>query len=313
MNLQTIDLNLLLVFEALMAERNVTRAAKRLGLSQPAMSNALTRLRRTFDDQLFLRTPSGMTPTPLAQSLGATISTALAQLRAALEEKREFDPAASEQVFHLLTNDYVEILLLPTLLEALKKTGSRIRLRFHRPRNLFEPPSASALKDSFDLAIGFYADTLALDSSIRSEKLWEEKNVCITSQNHSALRGKLTLRQYAEADHVAVFYKDEGQGVIDSLLAQKGYARNSALQVPHFASVPFAVSCSDLIATIPERLATTFQKQLKLQVLPVPLNLPPFRLAMLWHERVHNDPAHQWLRGLILEQAAENEAAKQKP
>ncbi len=304
MNLQTMDLNLLLVFEALMSERNVTRAAKRLGLSQPAMSNALTRLRRTFDDQLFLRTPSGMTPTPLAQSLGVIISTALAQLRAALEEKREFDPAASEQVFHVLANDYAEILLLPSLLQTLHNQASRIRLRFHRPRNLFEPPSASALKDSFDLALGFYADSLALDSSIRSEKLWEEKNVCIVRQHHSVLRGKLTLRQYAEADHVAVFYKDEGQGVIDSLLAQKGYARNSALQVPHFASVPFAVAGSDLIATIPERLAMTFQKQLKLQVLPVPLNLPPFRLAMLWHERFHNDPAHQWLRVMISEQSA---------
>lgn len=304
MNLQTMDLNLLLVFEALMSERNVTRAAKRLGLSQPAMSNALTRLRRTFDDQLFLRTPSGMTPTPLAQSLGVIISTALAQLRAALEEKREFDPAASEQVFHVLANDYAEILLVPSLLQTLHNQASRIRLRFHRPRNLFEPPSASALKDSFDLALGFYADSLALDSSIRSEKLWEEKNVCIARQHHSLLRGKLTLRQYAEADHVAVFYKDEGQGVIDSLLAQKGYARNSALQVPHFASVPFAVAGSDLIATIPERLAMTFQQQLKLQVLPVPLNLPPFRLAMLWHERFHNDPAHQWLRVMISEQPA---------
>src|SRR5437773_2298852 len=111
MNLQTIDLNLLVAFEALMSERNVTRAAKRLGLSQPAMSNALTRLRRTFDDPLFLRTTAGMTPTPMAQSLGSPVGAALAQLRAALEEKREFNPAASEQVFHLLTNDYVEILL----------------------------------------------------------------------------------------------------------------------------------------------------------------------------------------------------------
>jgi DNA-binding transcriptional LysR family regulator len=302
MNLQSIDLNLLLVFEALLSERNVTRAAKRLGLSQPAMSNALTRLRRTFDDPLFLRTTSGMTPTTLAQSLSGPVNSALAQLRAALEEKREFNPAASEQIFHLLANDYVEILLLPALLQALHESASRIRLRFHRPRNLFEPPSASALKDSFDLALGFYADTLTLDSSIRSEKLWEEKNVCLASQIHSSLRGRLTLRQYAEADHVAVFYKDEGQGVIDTLLSQKGYARKAVLQVPHFASVPFAVAGSDLIATIPERLANVFQKQLNLQALPVPLNLPPFRLAMLWHERFHNDPAHQWLRNLVLEQ-----------
>lgn len=302
MNLQTIDLNLLLVFEALMSERHVTRAAKRLGLSQPAMSNALTRLRRTFDDPLFLRTTAGMSPTPLAQSLSGPVSAALAQLRAALEEKREFDPAASEQVFHLLANDYAEIILLPGLLQALGERSSRVRLRFHRPRNLFEPPSASALTDSFDLAIGFYADTLTLDSSIRAEKLWEEKNVCIARERHPTIRGKVSLRQYAEASHVAVFYKDEGQGVIDTLLSQKGYSRQTALQVPHFASVPFAVASTELIATIPERLANAFQKQLRLQVLPVPLNLPPFRMALLWHERFHTDPAHQWLRSLILEQ-----------
>lgn len=287
-----------------MSERNVTRAAKRLGLSQPAMSNALTRLRRTFDDPLFLRTTSGMTPTPLAQSLSGPVSAALAQLREVLEEKREFNPAASEQVFHLLSNDYAELLLLPALLQTLHDHASHIRLRFHRPRNLFEPPTPASLTDSFDLALGFYADTLTLDSSIRSEKLWEEKNVCIASQSHPTIRGKITLRQYAEAARIAVFYKDQGQGVIDTLLAQKGYHRHAAIQVPHFASIPFAVADTELIATIPERLAAMFREQLKLQVLPLPFNLPPFRMTLLWHERYHTDPAHQWMRNLILEQCA---------
>jgi len=302
MNLQTIDLNLLLVFEALMSERNVTRAAKRLGLSQPAMSNALTRLRRTFDDPLFMRTPAGMVPTPAAQSLSGPIMSALSQLREVLEEKREFDPSASEQVFHLLSNDYAEALLLPSLLNALSQHASHIRLRFHRPANLFELPSASMLKDSFDLAIGFYADTLTLDSSIRAEKLWEEKNVCIASRRHPTIRGKITLRQYAETARIAVFYKNQGQGVIDTLLAQKGYSRPAAVQVPHFISIPFAVASTELIGTIPERLAQFFQDQLELQILPLPFNLQPFRMTLLWHERFHNDPGHQWLRSLILEQ-----------
>lgn len=301
MNLQTIDLNLLLVFEALMDERNVTRAARRVGLSQPAMSNALTRLRRTFDDPLFVRTTGGMVPTPAAQSLIGPIASALASLRAAFEENREFNPAESERIFHLLANDYVEIVLLSPLLAALSSRSNSIGLRFHRPRSLFEPPSSSTLTDSIDLAIGFYPDVLALDSSIRSELLWEEKNVCIASDNNTYIRKKISLRQYTEAGHVAVFYKDQGQGLIDTLLAQKGYTRKSVLQVPHFASVPFAVTGTQLIATIPERLARSFSKQLKLQVLPVPLKLPSFRLTMLWHQRFQNDPAHQWLRRLILE------------
>jgi len=274
MNLQAIDLNLLLVLEALVEERNVTRAARRIGLSQPAMSNALARLRRTFDDPLLVRNADGMVPTPVAQSLITPVRAALSQLRAALEEKPAFDPSSSERTFHLLTNDYAEIALLAPLAE------------------------------SFDLAIGFYPDALTLDARLRSETLWAEENVCIVSSRHPAIRGKLTLRQYAEAGHVAVFYKAQGPGVIDTLLEQRGYSRKAVMQVPHFASVPFLVSGTDLIATVPVRLARQFSRQLKLQILPVPLSLPQFRLTLLWHERHHTDPAHRWMRNFIIEMAA---------
>ncbi len=301
MNLQSIDLNLLLVFEALMDERNVTRAAKRVGLSQPAMSNALTRLRRTFDDQLLVKTPVGMVPTPTAQTLIEPVHAALTQLRSAFETKRAFDPEKSNRSFHLLANDYVEITLLMRLLRTLRTRAKGIKLRFHRPRNLFEPPTAAELTESFDLAISLSPNPLALDASVRSELLWEEGNVCIASQSHPFIRNKLTLKQYAEAEHLAVFYKQQGQGVIDTLLAQKGYARRAVLHVPHFITVLFAVSETDLIATVPESLAKKFSKQLKLQVLPLPITLPPFRLTLLWHERFHNDFAHQWLRNLLIE------------
>ncbi|HZS10586.1 MAG TPA: LysR family transcriptional regulator [Blastocatellia bacterium] len=304
MNLQTIDLNLLLALEALIEERNVTRAAKRVGLSQPAMSNALARLRRTFDDPLLVRTADGMTPTPAAQALISPVRSALTQLREALEEKPFFDPAASERTFHLLTSDYAEIVLLAPLLRELRSDPGSVRLRVQRPRSVFEPPSTSALAESFDLAIGFYPDALSLDARLHSEALWEEENVCIASASHRSIRGKLSLRQYAEADHVALFYKPQGPGVIDTLLAQKGYARRTIVQIPHFASVPFMVSGTDLIATIPERLARQFSRQLKLQILPVPVAMPPFRLTLLWHQRHHTDPAHRWIRGFIIETAA---------
>ncbi len=129
MNLQTIDLNLLLVFEALMEERGVTRAAKRVGLSQPAMSNALARLRRTFDDPLFVRTTEGMSPTPAAQSLIGPVRTALSQLRDIFEEKPAFAPSASERLFHLLTNDYVELTLLPPMAKAIREQAGGVSLR----------------------------------------------------------------------------------------------------------------------------------------------------------------------------------------
>jgi DNA-binding transcriptional LysR family regulator len=303
MNLQSFDLNLLLAFESLMIERNVTRAAKRIGLSQPAMSNALSRLRRTFDDPLLMRSPEGMAPTAAAQSLIVPVRAALAQLRAALEAKPAFDPTASKRTFHLSTSDHVEITLIAPLLTRLLPQAPRVSLRVTRPRAIFQPPSAQALADSLDLAIGFFPDVPGLDASIHSEVLWEEKSVVLARKAHPRIKGKLTLRQFATEHHAAVFYKTEGQGFIDTLLEQKGLARRAAVIVPHFASIPFVVAASDLIATVPERTADHFAKQLKLQVLPAPLAIPPFRMTMLWHERMEADLAHAWLRGLMVETA----------
>lgn len=299
MNLETIDLNLLLVFEALMDERNVTRAAKRVGLSQPAMSNALARLRRAFDDPVLVRTPDGMLPTPRAQALIVPVRAALAQLRGVLEERPAFDPAASQRTFHVLVNDYVELLLLPQLMTGLQQQAPEVKLRLYRPRNLFHPPAAIDLADSFDLALGFFPDALTLESKIRSVVLWEERHVCIARAGHPTICGEITLPQYAAAQHVTVFYKAQGSGLIDGLLEQQGLARRVALYVSHFASVPFVVASSDLIAAVPERLAQQFV-DLPLQLLPVPLEMPPFRLTMLWHERFDHDAAHTWLRELLI-------------
>jgi DNA-binding transcriptional LysR family regulator len=303
MNLQSIDLNLLVVLEALVEECNVTRAAKRIGLSQPAVSNALARLRRTFDDPLLVRTAEGMAPTPAAQALIIPVRLALTQLREALEEKAVFDPTATERTFHLLTSDYAEIILIAPLLQTLRVNAGSLKLRIQRPRSVFEPPSTSSLADSFDLAVGFYPDALSLDVRLHSRLLWEEENVCLVSAKHPTIQGKLSLKQFAEAEHVALFYKPQGPGVVDTLLMQKGYTRRIAVQSPHFASLPFLVSGTDLIATVPERIARQFARQLKLQVLPVPLDLPAFRLTLLWHQRHHSDPAHRWLRQALVETA----------
>ncbi len=299
MNIKAFDLNLLLAFESLMIERNVTRAATRSGLSQPAMSNALARLRRTFNDPLLVRTAEGMKPTAVAQSLISPVREALEGLRGALEEKPIFDASASRRTFQLLANDYAEIVLLAPMIKGLHENAGGVMLKIDRPRSLFQQPSPSSLAGTFDLALGFFPDALSLEASLRSEILWEESNVCIARANHPAIKGKLSLRQYSLAGHVAVFYKSDGLGLIDILLQQKGYSRRSVVFVPHFGTVAFMVSASDLIATVPERLALTFKKELKLQVLTAPIAIPPFRLVMLWHERNHGDPAHAWLRNLI--------------
>jgi len=303
MNLQSFDLNLLLAFESLMIERSVTRAAKRINLSQPAMSNALARLRRTFDDPLLIRTTEGMKPTATALSVIGPVRAALSQLRGALEEKPAFDPADSRRSFQLLANDYAEALLFAPVIDLISRQASAVTIRIDRQRSLFQPPTPASLADSNDIAIGFFPDALSLDRSIHSQFLWEEKNVCVARRAHPSIRGKLSLKQFATLPHVAVFYKSEGPGVIDTILEQRGYARRVAGFVPHFTSVPFIVAASDLIATIPERLAVRLAPALKLQVLPVPIAMPPFRLSMLWHEHGDRDPAHAWLRGLIAETA----------
>lgn len=304
MNITGMDLNLLLVFEALVEERSVTRAASRIGLSQPAMSNALTRLRRTFDDPIMTRTGGAMVPTPTALALIAPVRGALAQLRQAFEEKRSFDPSSSLRSFNILTSDYAEIMLLSRALAALHREAESASWTVHRPSFLFEPPSAQQLSNSYDLAIGFYPNLLALERQIHSHELWEERNVCLVSNTHPAIRNRITLRQFVEAGHVAPFYRLEGQGVVDSLLAQQGYTRKMVLKSPHFATIPHVVANSDLIATVPERFGLQCRNYLPVKVLPLPIDLPPFRFAMLWHQRHHSDPAHEWLRNGIIREAA---------
>jgi DNA-binding transcriptional LysR family regulator len=299
MNLRSIDLNLLVAFEALIEERHVTRAARRVGLSQPAMSNALSRLRRTLGDPLLVRTAEGMALTPAAEALASAVRAAFGPLREALEEKPRFDPRSSHRTFNLLMNDYVEIFLLAPLVSVLRARASGIGVRVHRWRNLFKPPPAVALAGSFDLAAGFFPDALGVDAALHTTLLWEEKNVCIARRDHPKIRGKMTLSQYAEAGHVAVFYKAQGPGLIDTLLSEKGYERRSTVVVPHFSSVPFMVACSDLIATVPEGLARRFAPWLRLQVLPVPFEMPPFRMSMLWHARFQADAAQVWFRELV--------------
>lgn len=304
MDIRSLDLNLLLVFEALMEERSVTRAASRVGLSQPAMSNSLARLRLAFNDQLLVRTASGMAPTSTALKLIIPVRAALAQLRAAIEDRPTFEPASSNSIFRVLANDYAEMMLLAPVIRELRAQSPEIGLRVHRPLTLFKPPDAAVLADSYDLAIGFYPDALALDPHIRFQSLFEDNNVCIASGSHPSIRGSLTVEEYVDARHVAVFYKLEGPGIVDTMLAQQGYSRRSVIFVPNFATVPFLVAESDLIAMVPERVALRFQGMLNIQVLPAPVSIPTLRLTMLWHERVHTDPAHEWLRGLIAQSAS---------
>jgi DNA-binding transcriptional LysR family regulator len=298
-NIGKLDLNLLRVLDALLAERNVTRAAARLHLSQPALSNALARLRRALDDPLLVRTPRGMVPTPRATALGAPVHRALAELDEALGT-HSFHPARSDQVFRLAATDYMEFVVFPPLIRRLRALGSRIALHVVP---LGETVKAEALaRGEIDLALGYFRRP---EEHLHARALFDEQFVCVVRRDHPVVHKRLTLRQFVALDHLLVAPGGVAHGVVDEQLEQRGLARRIALAIPHFLQAPFIIAETDSIATLAERVARRFAAMLPLAVFPPPLEVPGFTASMLWHTRTQHSPAHRWLRAQLAEIAAE--------
>jgi DNA-binding transcriptional LysR family regulator len=300
-NITAVNLNLLLAFEALFEEQNVSRAATRIGLSQPAMSNALARLREVFGDPLFQRKSRGMRATPRALELAGPVRNGLAQLRSALAERPGFDPAASTRSFRIAMTDYAELVLLGPLLRSVARTSPAVQIVVRRVERIFVPPEADLRAGTFDAAIGFFPEVNALDPRTRSVDLFAEENVCIARQGHPLMRKRFTLREFASAGHVGVFYRDDTRvGLVDNILAGHGLRRRLQATTPHFLSAVSVVAESDLIAVVPAGLAARFRKPLRLEVRKTPLRLPTFHMRLLWYEHGSDDPAQQWLRSEIV-------------
>jgi DNA-binding transcriptional LysR family regulator len=301
-NITGIDLNLLIAFEALLDERHVGRAANRVGLSQPAFSNAIARLRFRLDDPLFVRTSQGMLPTPKAEQLSGPIRAALSLLRQTLEAPRSFDPNTSAQRFRIALSDDVELRLVPHLVRSIHP--SRIQLQTRRLEGIFVIPEADLRKGVLDLAIGYFPDARSLVPNLVMETLSEERNVVIARRGHPAFKRKLTLERFLKLDQAAVIYREEPRGLIDNELAARGLRRKLRLALPHALSVLHAVAASDLVACIQESAVMLFGPGLGLASYPDPIGLPPFVLRMVWHRQWSDDPAQRWLRGLIQREAA---------
>jgi DNA-binding transcriptional LysR family regulator len=297
MKLESLDLNLLLVFDALATERSVTRAAAKIGLSQPAFSNALARLRSVLGDQLFERAGRQMQPTPRARQLLAPISEAIAKLREALETQAAFRPEASEREFLIATNDYVESLLLPPLVQQLQRDAPSVAVRTVRTEYLFLPPVDRLQSGELDLALGFFGDTPRPHSGLLSKRLLPGRLVCILCEAHPRANRKLTLRTFAETPHVRVLYpRNERLGSIDTILRSRGLSRRIAVTVPHDLAIPAIVAKSNLLGVVPERLARRQARALRLKIFEPPVALPDITVIMTWHERLQFDPAHRWFR-----------------
>jgi DNA-binding transcriptional LysR family regulator len=293
MNVHDIDLNLLRVFDAVLHEKGVTPAAARLGLTQPAVSNALARLRKLFGDALFVRTPRGVDATPFARELAEPVRQALALLESALAHGPGFDPATSTRAFRFYMSDLGQIEFLPPLVERVQRAAPGVRLEAVALEvdDIADALAAGAL----DLAIGFLP---GLSAPVRRQALFRDPYLCLMRADHPIK--SLTKRKFLEASHALVIYRG-GHRVIEEALERAGLARRIALRVPHFTVVPMVLERTDLVLTLPARVARVFERRGKLKALPPPVPLPPAEVALHWHERFEPDPGNRWLRDLMVE------------
>jgi DNA-binding transcriptional LysR family regulator len=299
MNIGAINLNLLVAFAALFEELSVTRAARRAGVTQPAMSNTLAQLRTLFGDALFVRQRSGLSPTARATELAEPIRKGLQLLQGALSGPT-FEPGLSERRFVIATSDYVELVLLPALLRRLSKEAPGVKLAL-RPWGLHEAPPELA-RGEVDLMLGFYDK---LPPHHHEQPLFQDEYVCVVRRRHPMVKSKLTLAQYLRLSHVLVSTRADGLGSVDRALSALGKQRSIGARVSHFLTVPVLVAQTDLVAALDRRVAEVFAGALGLKLFPPPLKLPKGTIGQVWHEQQHGDAGQRWLRALIADVASQ--------
>jgi DNA-binding transcriptional LysR family regulator len=293
MNISSVNLNVLVALDALLDERSVTRAARRVGVTQPAMSNTLAHLRTLLGDPLFRRTSHGLEPTPRALSLADPVRRGLRLLEGALSAP-SFEPRTAERTFVIAASDYVEFVLVPPLIRRLTEIAPRVRVEV-RPWGLHEVPPGLARAEA-DLMIGFYD---RVPPHHRHELLFEEEYVCIVRKGHPTAPKKLTLEAYLELGHVLVSQQGDSPGSVDRALASRGRRRRIAARVSHFLMVPTLVARTDLVAALSRRVVEELAGPLGLRVLAPPLPLPRGRIGQVWHEQMENDPGERWFRSIV--------------
>ena len=292
MNWRAFDLNLLIVFDGLMQARSVTRAGKQLGMSQPALSHALNRLRYLLKDQLFVRSPTGMVPTPRAEQLAVPLRRALADMQHALEPET-FVAAQTSRRFSIAINNYTAIVKAPPAVAAVSTAAPLVQLDL-RPSGTLD---VFNLLDSgeLDVAIGTFD---AVGERFASAALLEDGFVAVMRRGHPAGRGRLTAAAFAGLAHVAISSSGDDTGFIDRSLASRGSKRRIALRVPYLAAAA-VLGQSDMVATLSRRVAEAMVRESGLQLRELPFTSPVVRTSMLWHRKLDGYPAHRWLRDLI--------------
>lgn len=291
MNLSRVDLNLLVVLEAIYSQGGITRAAEVLNLSQPAVSHALGRLRELFDDPLFIRAGHSMVPTPLTRSLIEPLRNSLRSMEAMLNESKRFDPATAHKRFTIGCRDVLESTILPSLMCDLERHAPGLEVaavHFNR---------REAVADLFSGRLDAVVDVILPTSrDIRQLPVMREELAVVVRNGHPVAEEELTLDSYLAQRHVLVTSRRVGQGVVDVELARRGLHRQVSLRCQHYYAAWRVVRETDLLLTMPGRLASFIETDPDYQVLPLPLDISPQEVFLYWHENMHSDPANRWLR-----------------
>lgn len=296
MNLRSVDLNLLLVFQTIYSERNISKAADKLSLSQPTVSNALARLRQRLGDPLFTRTPDGMVPTARAKTLAEPIRQALNLIEQGLREPDAFDYTQSDRRFVIGVEDYGETVILPRFLDWLAQSAPHLRIQVR-------PETGGQLGDAMkegrvDLSLDYFVQR---DPSFRNECVLTDGLLTLSRRDHPLVGERLSLEQYLTLRHVALIPRAEAMPMIDLALAKRGLRRHVAVEVPHFLSMPLLVQATEFLCTLPKRMAHLYADHFRLRTHALPLRVPNFPIYLTWHRSADDDPAHFWLRSHLID------------
>lgn len=290
------DLNLLPIFVALMEERSVTRAAERLGMTQPAMSNALGRLRAMLQDPLFVRERYGMQPTPIAIDLAPGIADALARLDDAVLGQQDFDPAIAERLFTIAPNGYAEFVLVPAIVARLAEEAPGIRLRLTPYGN--DLAETGVVSGTTAMVLGRITDP---PDNLVVQHLMDESLQCVVRRGHPEVGETISAEQFEALRHVNVMPPGRLRAGLHQALAQRSLKREVALSVTNFFAVAEMIAVTDYATTLPRLICNRLRHDPRLRILPAPIDLGTFPVEMAWHVRYRHDPAHRWLRGLVAE------------
>lgn len=295
------DLNLLRVFDAIATERNLTLAGNRLHLSQPAVSYALGRLRMVFDDPLFIRTKDGMQPTPTALELSKSINRAVQAVQDALRYAEKFEPQTSVREFHASMTDVAEMVFLPSVCERMGKLAPATQLHIQQvaPGQIEEALRTGKL----DFAIG---NLPALNSIMKHELLFVDSYVCLTRKRAGLPKVKqLPLDTFLSLSHIRVKSVENSHNQIEQAFKNQGVYRNITLNIPHFSVLPRILQRSDLVVTLPLRIARLFNENNAFAMYELPVEMPHVDVEIYWHEDFENDNGGVWIRNLIIDQLRE--------